>query len=433
MNLPPISPSGSQSDDLNATPNRTKPQDYGRIDADGNVWVDDAGTERMVGGYPDGIPEDPFALYVRRYLDLEATVNLFSARLPGLGARDIDSTLKILREQLVEPAAVGNLQALRDRVEDLTVLADQRKSEITAERVAAKEEALTIRTGIVEEAESIAAQPVDNTQWKQSGQRLRDLLESWKEQQRRGPRLDKQLEDGLWKRFSSARTVFDRNRRQFFAALDASQSDAKALKEALIGEAEALSMSDAWGPTSGAYRELMERWKKAGRASRKDDDALWARFRAAQQVFFDRRRANDEAKDQASAENLRTKQELLRQAEALLPIKNASRAKDKLRSIQDQWDELGHVPGRDGARIEGRLRDVEQALRDAEDREWRRSNPETQARAEGMLRQLEAQIVELEAEKAAAQAAGENTRADDIEVALSTKRAWLMQVQESIG
>lgn len=416
-----------------ATPVRTTPQGYGRIDGDGNVWVDDGGTERMVGGYPEEVPEDPFALYVRRYLDLEATVNLFAARLPGLGARDIDATLKILRDQLVEPNAVGNLPALRSRVEELASSAEQRKLEIRAERAAAKEEALTIRSGLVEEAEAIANQPVDNTQWKQSGQRLRDLLEAWKQQQRRGPRLDKSVEDALWKRFSSARTQFDRNRRQFFAALDASQQEAKIQKEALIAEAEALSDSEEWGPTSGAYRDLMDRWKRAGRASRKEDDALWARFRAAQQVFFDRRRANDEANNMVHAQNLRAKQELLAEAEALVPIKDAAEAKARLRVIQDKWDELGHVGGRDGARTEGRLRDVEVALREAEDREWRRSNPETQARAQGMLQQLEQQIDELEQDRAAAESAGDATRASDVEAALTTKRAWLKQVRESMS
>ena len=92
------------------------------------------------------------------------------------------------------------------------------------------------------------------------------------------------MEDELWKRFSSARTQFDRHRRQFFSQLDQAQSEAKRIKEALIAEAEALSSSVDWSRTSSAYRELMNRWKAAPRASRKEDDALWARFRAAQQV-----------------------------------------------------------------------------------------------------------------------------------------------------
>ena len=105
----------------------------------------------------------------------------------------------------------------------------------------------------------IVAQDPAKTHWKQSGQTLRDLLEEWKTLQRRGPRLEKAVEDELWKRFSSARTQFDRHRRQFFSQLDQAQSEAKRIKEALIAEAEALSSSVDWSRTSSAYRELMNR------------------------------------------------------------------------------------------------------------------------------------------------------------------------------
>lgn len=410
----------------------TSPQDFGRVDADGNVWVRDAGQERMVGGYPDGVPEDPLALYVRRYLDLEATVNLFEARLPGLTATDIDSTLKLLQEQLVSPSVVGDIEALRVRVGELSQKAQVRKVEIAEQRAKAKSEALERRTSIVEQAEGIAAQDVQRTQWKNSGQQLRGLLDEWKEQQRRGPRLDKTTEDALWKRFSSARTIFDRNRRQYFAALDESQNEAKAKKEALIEQAEALQNSEDWGPTSGAYRDLMDQWRRAGRAPRKVDDALWARFRAAQQVFFDRRRENDRAKDAKFAAELEVKEALAAEAEALLPISNAASAKKALRDIQDRWDETGRLPSREGARVEQRLRKVEDALRAAEEKEWKRSNPETQARAQGMLAQLEASIAELESELAAAQNAGDDKRAKDISDALATKQAWLKQVERTV-
>lgn len=413
------------------TPN--SPENFGRVDADGNVWVRDGGQERMIGGYPDGVPEEPLALYVRRYLDLEATVNLFEARLPGLSARDIDSTLQLLEEQLVSPAVVGDIESLRTRVGTLKEAAAARKEEIVVERAQAKEEALAKRTALVEEAEKIAGQDVQRTQWKNSGQQLRGLLDEWKEQQRKGPRLDKATEDSLWKRFSSARTVFDRNRRQYFAALDESQNQAKVKKEALIAQAEALQNSDDWGPTSGAYRDLMDQWRNAGRAPRKLDDALWSRFRAAQQVFFDRRRANDQANDLKFAEDLKVKEALVVEAEGLLPITDPVAAKEALRDIQDRWEESGRLASRDGKRVEQRLRKVEDALRAAEEKEWQRSNPETQARAQGMLSQLEDSIAELQAQLEAANAAGDDKLAKDIAGALATKQAWLEQVQQTMN
>lgn len=407
-------------------------REFGRIDADGTVYVLDTDGERVIGGYPEGIPDEPFALYERRFADLEATIKLFEDRLATLSPKDIDQTLATLVEAVAAPNAIGDLQGLRQRVEAVSKRAEERKEEAKAERKAAKEEALAQRTRVVEAAEEIVAQDPERTHWKHSGQALRDLLEEWKTLQRKGPRLDKATENELWKRFSNARTQFDRHRRQYFSALDQAQSQAKRVKEALIAEAEALQSSTDWGATSAAYRELMNRWKAAPRASRKEDDALWARFRAAQQVFFDARRAKDEATDSQYRENLSAKEALLIEAEAIVPSDDVEAAKAALRSIEERWDEIGRVPSSDLHRIESRLRAVESSIRDAEEKEWRRTNPETRARAQGMLSQLEAQIDSLQAELSAAQAKGDEKKAKTLKDTLETKKAWLDQIRTSV-
>ena len=404
---------------------------WGRVDGEGRVYVQDGGTEREVGQFPDVPIAEAMAFYVRRFLDLKATVDLFAMRLPQLSIREIDSTVKSLGESLAAPAAVGDLDGLRARFEALRTVAAERRAAINAERAAAKEQALKDRTAIVERAEAIAAQDPDRTQWKSSGAELRELLEQWKGAQRRGPRLDRPTEDGLWKRFSHARTTFDRHRRQFFSELDAKQAQVKAAKEALIKRAQEMSSSTDWAGTSAKYRALMEEWKKAGRASRKEDDALWARFRAAQQVFFDARRAKDEAVDAEFAENLKVKEALVAKAEALLPIKDIKAAKKALRPIQDAWEEAGRVPRGAVRRIEGRMRAVEDAIREAENAEWRRTDPETKARAEGLAGQLEDSIAELESDLAAARAAGDAKKIAEAEAALTARRAWLEQVRRS--
>ena len=404
---------------------------WGRVDGEGRVYVQDGGTEREVGQFPDVPIAEAMAFYVRRFLDLKATVDLFAMRLPQLSIREIDSTVKSLGESLAAPAAVGDLDGLRARFEALRTVAAERRAAINAERAAAKEQALKDRTAIVERAEAIAAQDPDRTQWKSSGAELRELLEQWKGAQRRGPRLDRPTEDGLWKRFSHARTTFDRHRRQFFSELDAKQAQVKAAKEALIKRAQEMSSSTDWAGTSAKYRALMEEWKKAGRASRKEDDALWARFRAAQQVFFDARRAKDEAVDAEFAENLKVKEALLAKAEALLPVKNVKAAKRALRPIQDAWEEAGRVPRNAVRRLEGRMRAIEDAIREAENAEWRRTDPETKARAEGLAGQLQDAIAGLEKDLAAAQAAGDAKKIAEAEAALTARRAWLEQVRRS--
>ena len=400
---------------------------WGRVDGEGRVYVQDGGAEREVGQFPDAPIAEAMAFYVRRYLDLKATIDLFATRLPQLSVREIDSTLSSISESLTEPAAVGDLEGLRARFAALKTVAAERREAVSAERQAAKEQALKERTAIVERAEAIAEQDPARTQWKNSGAELRELLESWKAAQRRGPRLDRPTEDGLWKRFSHARTTFDRHRRQFFSELDAKQAQVRAAKEALIKRAEEMQTSTDWAGTSAKYRDLLAEWKKAGRASRKEDDALWARFRAAQQVFYDARRAKDEAVDAEFAENLKVKEALVAKAEALLPIKDIKAAKKALRPIQDAWEEAGRVPRGAVRRIEGRMRAVEDAIREAENAEWRRTDPETKARAEGLAGQLQDAIAGLEKDLAAAQAAGDAKKIAETEAALTARRAWLEQ------
>ena len=407
--------------------------DFGRIDSQGNVWVQDGDTERMIGSFPEGLPSDPFALYTRRYADLEATIKLFEDRLASLGPKEIDQTLATLKEAVEQPNAIGDLPALRARVQAVEERAQARKEEAKEERRLAKEHALEERTALVERAEAILAKESGKIHWKQSGQVLRDLLEEWKQLQRRGPRLDKAAEDELWKRFSATRTQFDRRRRQYFSELDERQGQAKRVKEEIIARAEALKDSTNWGETSNAFRELMEQWKRAPRASRREDDALWTRFRAAQQAFFDARHRNDLAVDSEYQANLSAKEELLKEAEALLPITNHEEAKAALRSIQDRWAEIGRVPSEHFRKVEARLRAVEDELRKAEEAEWRRTNPETRARATGMLGQLEEQLDQLRADLEDAKASGDEAKVRELTQALETKQAWFDQISSSLS
>lgn len=403
---------------------------FGRVDDDGTVYVRDGEDERAVGQFPGVSPEEAMALYVRRFLEIQSKVALFEVRLGSadLAVKEIDQTLARLADDLAEPSAVGDLAALRARLDVVRERAAQRRSELDAERTAARAAAVASRTAIVEAAEEIAQTDPSRIQWRPSGDRLRQLLDEWKTAQRNGPRIDRPTEESLWKRFSHARTTFDRERRHFFAELETRNSSAKSAKEALVAEAEALETSTDWGATAGAYRTLMDRWKAAGRANRKDDDALWARFRGAQDRFFAARDADNAALDAEYETNLTVKEALLTEAEALVPVTDLGRAKAALRDIQERWEEAGKVPRNAMGRVEARLRAVETVIRDSEQAQWVRTNPETRARAEGAAAQLEDSIAQLEADLEAARAKGDDRAARKIEDAVTAKRAWLEQI-----
>ena len=406
---------------------------WGRVDDDGTVWVREESGERVVGQYPGADHSDALAFYVRRYADLHAKVLLFEARLSAtdLAVKEIDSTLEHLTGELAEPAVVGDLDALRTRLAALGEVAAQRRAVADAERAAAKQAALEARTAIVEAAEKIAATDPERIQWRPAGEQLHTLLDQWKDAQRHGPRVDRGSEDALWKRFSHARSTFDRERRRYFSELEKHNAGAKAEKAALVVAAEQLATSTDWAETSSAYRELMNRWKNAGRASRKDDDALWARFRTAQDQFFNARDASQKETDAEFAANLEVKLVLLAEAEKLAPVRDLSAARVGLRDLQERWERAGKVPRGEIQRVEGRLRAVEQAVREAEQSQWQRSNPETRARAEGAAAQLLAAIAGLEQDLAKATAAGNTRKIAEAQAALDARRTWLEQVERA--
>src|SRR3954471_23104354 len=320
-------------------------EQWGRVDEDGTVWVRTAEGERAVGSYPGATPEAALAYYHRKYDELAGQVTLLEQRIAAgqLSGSQAESAVRRLAEAVPDAHVVGDLAALSARLEALTPLAQARKAESERAAREARERAAVARRALVEEAEALAAPDPERITWKSSGDRLRELFEDWKRMQRES-RLDKATEDELWKRFSHARTTFDRKRRQHFGALDEQRSAARAVKERLIARAEELSASTDWAGTSNAFRDLMTEWKAAGRTARKEDDALWARFRAAQDAFFAARTA---AHDEAEAEfrgNLAVKEALLEEAERLVPAGDAQAARAALRDIQTAGRRRGRCP-----------------------------------------------------------------------------------------
>src|SRR5439155_26742470 len=129
----------------------------------------------------------------------------------------------------------------------------------------------------------------------------------------------------------------------------------------------------------------------------------------------------------------RAKDALVVEAEALLPVSDLAAAKAALRSIHERWEAIGHVPRDQRDRIEARLRKVEQAVRDAEQARWRRTNPEARARAEATVSQLRDSISKLESDAAAAEAAGKAADAQNAHEAIAARKEWLAEAEKALA
>lgn len=402
---------------------------FGRVGDDGTVYVRTADGERAVGAFPGVSDHEALAYFARKHDELVAAVQIVALRVsqPEVSAHDAREAVKALREQIGEANVVGDLVALQARIEQMeAAIAAKGKAE-AQQRAAAKAQATSEREALVAEAETLASRDPASVQWKQASARMRELLVEWQALQKRGPRIDKDVESALWQRLRAARTTFDKQRKAFFSQLEDQHAEAKHTKERLVAEAERLATSKEWGPSATAFKSLMQKWRQAGRAQRSDDDALWERFKAAQDRFF---AAKDEvvaAENAVFEANLRAKEALLSDAEALLPVNaaNVESVKASLRQLQDRWDAVGKVPREAMARMEARMRKVEQAVRDVDDQRWKRVNPELRARAQSMVDQLERAVQGLEHNLAAAQATGDERRVEEAEQALALRRQLL--------
>ncbi len=396
------------------------PHRFGRVDDDGTVWLISSAGERVIGSWQAGDREAAFAHFGRRFDDLSTEVTLMEERLAsGTGeARKIKTNASALAEALPTASVLGDIDALAGRLArlveraDATVAADRSRREEQRASQTARKEALAA------EAEDLAA---NSTQWKAAGDRLRAILDEWKTI----TGLDRKVDDALWKRYSAARETFNRRRGSHFAELDRERSGVRQAKERLCERAEELSDSTDWTATSAEFRKLLTEWKAAGRTARDVDDALWRRFKAAQDAFFTARNAAAAEKDTELRANAVAKEALLVEAEKL-DTSNVDAARAALRSIAEKWDAIGRVPRERSAELERRLRAVEKKVRDAGDADW--SDPQAQARAEQF--RTRAEQYEQQAQKAAA--AGRTKEAEEAKANAEQWRQWAEAAAEAL-
>jgi hypothetical protein len=406
----------------------TENHTWGRVADDGTVYVRTSEGEREVGIWQAGSPDEALAFFTRRYDSLATEVSLLERRINAtdLAPGQAKATISRLHAAIDEAKAVGDLDGLKRRLNALSEQADTRQQEHKAARDRARVEAIATKERIVDEAEKLAAEA---THWKSSGERLKELLEEWKA----APHGDRQAEAALWKRISAARSAFAKRRKIYFAALEEEREGVRGRKQQIVARAEELSTSTDWAATAAAYRELMTSWKEAGRADRAAEDELWKRFRAAQSTFFEARSAAMSAKDNQLRERAGAKEQLLTEAEKLLPITDPKTARSALRSIHQRWDKIGAVARDSQDRLEGGLKKVDDAVRKAEDIQWRRTNPEALSRARDTVEQIRKTVQNLEGQLEQANQKDDAAARERATAALETRRGWLAEAERTLA
>ena len=391
--------------------------EWGRIDADGSVYLKTADGERMIGSWQAGSLDEGLAFYIKRYDDLNADVVLLEGRVksPSADPKAVKEAATKLAETVPDAAAIGNLESLSKRLDAVVAKADERLAERAAERAKAAEADVERKKALVAEAEKLAT----SNQWKAGSERFRAIVEEWKT-----IRIDRKTDSALWESFAAARRSFDARRRAHFAELDAAREAVAERKAKLATEAEKLAESSEWGPTAKRFRDLMAEWKAAGRANREADEELWQRFKSAQDKFFERRSEVFSARDEEQVANLAAKRELLVEAATLDATKDPEGARKRLKSIHDRWEKIGHVPRDDKDKLERELGEIERTIRDATS-----AARKVEVSESPLVIRLRESVEKLQARLERATSAGDEKLAAETQEALTTQREWLAQAE----
>jgi uncharacterized membrane protein YccC len=167
-------------------------------------------------------------------------------------------------------------------------------------------------------------------------------------------------------------------------------------------------------------RELMSEWKAAPRAGREVEDALWVRFRAAQDAFFARRSETFASRDAEQVDNQHKKEAVIAKA-AALDLADPKAAQATLRDLQAEYDDIGHVPRDAMRRIDDQMRAAEQRVRDAVDAEWRAASVESNP----FLAELRARLSEAEQKLERAHKSGDPARIKKAEDEVASRKSLL--------
>lgn len=410
------------------------PAQFGRVGEDGTVFVRTSTGEKAVGSYPGKTPEEALAYFVRKFESVASEVALLAARITSgaIVPSDALEAIKKLRTQVSDFNGVGNLEALAASVEELEPLVESNRAAYEAKKLAdaaAKAErraqVLAEKEKIILEAESL----IESTKWKETGDRLKALLDEWKS----APRLDKGTDTELWKRFSASRNKFDKRRRQHFAQLETVHAQVSETKKAIVAEAEKLATSHEWVPTARRFKTLMDQWKAAGRGKKSDDAKLWARFKAAQDQFFAAKGADLEKREETMSVNLVRREELVVKFEALLPITDVKSVRKEFNELSRAWEKIGMTHRDKRTAMEKKIASIEVAIKELETEIWRKSDPAAKARAQEVVDQLNAAIGNYEKAAVKAEASGNTKKAQEARDSAEARKVWLIEAEKNLA
>ena len=236
------------------------------------------------------------------------------------------------------PVAIEFKETLWERFKEASSRINKRHQEYFESIKAEQTKNLALKSELCEKVEAFTEQPtLSRKEWNKLSEELLEVQKIWKTIGY-APKKDN---NRIYERFRAACDKFFERKREFYAGVKSEMEHNLALKNELCEQAEALSVSEDWKHATDELIALQTKWKQVGPVARRHSDAIWKRFRAACDKFFERKAEHFSSIDSEHEQNLKLKQALLEEMRAA-DVKAGGF--DLIKDFQRRWSQIGFVP-----------------------------------------------------------------------------------------
>lgn len=262
--------------------------------------------------------------------------------------------LQKLHDEWRETGPVANeyKEALWERFKEASTRINKRHQEHFEALKAEQVKNLELKSELCAATEELARRPLaSRKEWNRASERLLEIQKSWKSI----GFAPKKENSRIYERFRAACDEFFEHKRRFYEGFKAEMDRNLQLKIELCEAAETLAGSEEWKKATDELIALQARWKEIGAVSRRHADAVWKRFRAACDAFFERKSARFAAENDEYEANLQKKSALLDEMET---ADVAAGGYEVIREFQRRWGEIGFVPIKQKEAIQKRYKEI---------------------------------------------------------------------------
>ena len=285
--------------------------------------------------------------------NLEAKTRLCEAAERLAEEEDVISAFHQLQKLHQEFREIGPVaRELREEVwtrfKEASTVVNKRHQQHFEELKQRENDNLEKKTALCEKVENIDVATLETyAQWNDKTQEVIALQEEWKTI----GYASQKMNNKIFERFRAACDAFFQRKAEFYKGMKDNLATNLEKKIALCEKAEALQDSTEWKATADKLTALQREWKSIGAVPKKQSDAIWKRFNAACDAFFEKRKAATSSQRTEEQENLAKKRAIIEQLSAINPEAATSEDQAKMHDLIKEWNSIGHVPFREKDKI----------------------------------------------------------------------------------